>query len=492
MWFLPIAGLALVFVAPAAAQVHASPMAGRWFPPDRAALEKLLDTSYSSSSRRVPGPPRKNLLGLVVPHAGLQYSGTVAASSYRLLDERANIIVLGFSHRFPLEGVAAPRVEAYTTPLGEVKVNRDALRSLGFPVMEEKELCDHSLENQLPFLQRSAPNAQLIPLYVGSMDAKALGAAARKLARRVEQGDLIIASSDFTHFGQVYGYTPFAQDSKLPERLRDRATEAFEQIGSLDHTLFDRFLTRTGDTICGRDPIRLLMATLSALRSDVYMATADYMASGELSGDYSTSVGYGSLAFYPAAAFSVSEPEQKKLLAHSRSTLDAHLAGKGAVPAAPRADGELSQRTGAFVTIRKDGELRGCIGILTPNSALPATVADRTLAAARSDPRFRALSAADGPVTLEISLLTPLKLLRDWRSYREGLGAVIMQGERGGLLLPQVAKEMNWNRDQFLAGLSEKAGLEPNAYRNGKVRLYVFSAQVFGEATETTAGLRAR
>src|SRR5687768_4978771 len=237
-----LAAMAVLVCAPVAAQLHPSPMAGRWFPAGKQALEQLLDSAYASSMRRVPGPPRKQLLGLVVPHAGLQYSGVVAASSYRLIGKPSNIIVLAFSHRAPFEGIAAPKVESYSTPLGEVKVNREALRSLGFPELEEKRLCDHSIENQLPFLQRSAPEASLIPLYVGSLDKAALQAAARKLARRVEQGDVIVASSDFTHYGESYGYTPFPNDAKLPQRLRDRATDAFERIGSLHPPLFDRFL----------------------------------------------------------------------------------------------------------------------------------------------------------------------------------------------------------------------------------------------------------
>jgi AmmeMemoRadiSam system protein B/AmmeMemoRadiSam system protein A len=482
-------GLLIALCVPLFAQVHLSPMAGHWFPSDPGALTQLLDASYAASARRSPGPARQQLLGLVVPHAGLQYSGTVAASAYRLLGKPANIIVLAFPHRYPLAGIAIPKVDAYTTPLGEVKVNRAVAVSLGFPELDEKTLCDHSLENQLPFLQRSTPHASIVPLYVGTLDARSLQSAARKLAARVQQGDVIVASSDFTHYGASYGHTPFPNDARIADRLRDRAREAYERIGSLSIPFFDRFLSQTGDTICGRDPVRLLMATLAALSKDIYMVTADSMGSGDLLRDYSTSVTYGSLAFYPVTAFEVGEPERRHLLSHSRATLNRRLSADGTNAngfsngtGARETDtsAALDQRTGVFVTIRKNGQLRGCIGELTPDTTLPVTVASRTLAAA-GDPRFPRLSAADGPVTLEVSLLTPLKRLPHWKAYRAGLGGVLALDGRVALLLPQVAREMNWTPQQFLANLAQKAGLSPSAYRNPNARLYVFSAQVFGE-----------
>ncbi len=475
----------LVAAIAARAEVHTSPMAGRWFPAEKPALEKALDESFRVSAKRAgDGPPRKKLLGLVAPHAAIQYSGAVAAGAYRLLAGSPNIIVLGFSHRRPLEGVVAPDLDGYRTPLGEVRVNHQVLEQLDFPRADEKGLCDHSLENQLPMIQRAAPSAMLVPLYVGALGQRALETAARKLAARLAQGDVIVASSDFTHYGESYNYTPFPNDANLPRRLLERVSEAFESIGSLEVGEFDRFLASTGDTICGRDPIRLLMATLAALKSEVYMTISDYLASGDLTRDYSLSVGYGALAFYPAAAFEVGTGDQRKLLASARQTLDRYLATDGqqrvSVPSADRTP-DIEQRTGVFVTVRKKGELRGCIGALSPSTPLWDTVADRTLASTTADPRFPALTRDEGPVTLEVSLLTPLKKVTDWRRFRLGQGAALIYGKHSGILLPQVAAEMNWSRQQFLEGLARKAGLPPGMYKDSRVKLYVYDAQVFGE-----------
>lgn len=478
----------LLVVSLAGGQVHKSPMAGQWFPAEKEALGKLLDQCFEAAQKRTGGaPPRKKLRALVAPHAALPYSGIVAASAYRQLSGAKNVIVLGFSHRRLLRGVAAPDVEAYEIPGGRLAVNRAAVAELGVRLVAEEQLCDHSLENQLPFVHRAATKAGFIPLYVGELSGADLASAAQMLAHRMEAGDVVIASSDFTHYGQAYGYTPWPNDKELPKQLFRRAMLTFELVGSLDVAAFDRFVEGTGENLCGRGPVRLLMAALSRLKEDTYMVPVDYMASGELTKDHSLSVTYGALAFYPESAFAVGDADQKRLLASARQTLNRFLAGrKERVPAMEHSP-ELEQRTGVFVTLKKNGQLRGCVGTLFGSLPLYEAVADRTLAAASEDPRFRPVSAADGPLHIEVSLLTPLKRLTNWRRFRVGQGAVIVHNGRSGTLLPQIAAENGWNAEQFLENLSRKAGLPPKAYQDPSAALYVYSAQVFSEAEHAPA-----
>ncbi|MCW5979900.1 MAG: AmmeMemoRadiSam system protein B [Bryobacteraceae bacterium] len=483
----------LLLVAAAAghlgAQVHKTPMAGKWFPAGAPELRAALEKAFSASERRGAGAPaRDGLLALVAPHAGLEYSGVVGAASYRALGQPANVIILGFSHSRAIDGVVAPDLDAYETPLGRIPVNREVLAELGFRAVPERDVCDHSLENQLPLLQYAAPKASVTPLYVGDLSREAAAAAARKLASRIRQGDVVIASSDFTHYGPAYGYVPFPKDEKLPGRLRTLAMDATDAIGSIKAAEFDAHLRTTGDTICGRDPIRLLVETLDRLDADVYLQRLDYMTSGEILRDYAASVGYGALAFYPAAAFHVSEPGRRKLLESARAALDRHVAGeKGDPSRSPDPGPELMQKSGVFVSIKKDGELRGCIGALSPGRPLWDLVPDRTLAASSSDPRFKPLSRQDGPVKLEISVLTPLKKIPGWKDFRLGRGAVLIAGDSAATFLPQVAEETGWTREQFLENLARKAGLSANAYRDPKARLYVFEAQVFAEQEAVSA-----
>jgi AmmeMemoRadiSam system protein A len=226
------------------------------------------------------------------------------------------------------------------------------------------------------------------------------------------------------------------------------------------------------------------MAALARLKEDIYLSPADYLTSGDLLKNHSMSVTYGALAFYPSAAFAVGEADQKKLLACARQTLDRYLAsGKKERTPPPGANGgaDLNQRTGVFITVKKNGQLRGCVGSLFGTMGVYEAVADRTIAAASEDPRFPPVTAADGPLSLEVSLLTPLKRIKDWRRFQLGQGAAIVMNGKYGLLLPQIAEENGWNQEQFLENLSKKAGLPPQSYRDSAASLYVYSAQVIRE-----------
>ncbi|HWR54241.1 MAG TPA: AmmeMemoRadiSam system protein B, partial [Bryobacteraceae bacterium] len=460
------------------------PVSDGWFPTEPAALNQVLDRSFSLAEQRFGTvPPRKGLLALIAPHAGLAYSGPVAAAAYSRLDRPANVIVLGFSHRVRFNGVLAPRVSTYRTPLGEIQVNGEALRELGFPSAPEDQLCDHSLENQLPFIQRAAPGARIIPLYIGDLTDAQLSAAAGKLAARLRLGDVIVASSDFTHYGKPYGYTPFANNGKLAQHLRERFLESAVAIGALNVPAFDTFLRSTNENLCGWAPIRLLMASLRLWKEDVFLSPLDYMTSGEITGDWSASVSYGALAFYPYGAYALSPASRTRLLESARRTLTGYLANGGgqAKPVPAERNAELDQRAGVFVTIKKRGELRGCVGDIAARQPLWSAVSDRALEAATADPRFPPLSLKEGPVSLEISILTPVKKVADWEEFKVGQGVILQLKGRSATFLPQVPVEMGWTREQTLEELAKKAGLPPGAYRDPNAVLHVYSAHVFGD-----------
>jgi AmmeMemoRadiSam system protein B/AmmeMemoRadiSam system protein A len=476
--------LFLALASAAHAQTHAVPVADGWFPEEPAALKQILDRSFSIAEQRFGSvPPRKGLLAVIVPHAGLAYSGAVAAAAYSRLDKPANVIVLGFSHRVRFNGVVAPRITAYRTPVGDIQVNQDAVRELGFASAPEDRLCDHSLENQLPFIHRAAPGAQIIPLYVGDLNTQELNAAARKLAARLRLGDVIVASSDFTHYGKPYGYTPFANDGKLAERLRERFIDSATNIGTLSVSAFDTFVRSTNENLCGQAPIRLLMASLRLWKEDVFLSALDYMTSGELTRDWSASVSYGALAFYPYSAYALSPASRTSLLESARRTLTGYLANGGgpAKPVPAERNAELDQRAGVFVTIKKRGALRGCVGDIAARQPLWSAVSDRALEAATADPRFPPLSLKEGPVSLEISVLTPVKRVSGWEEFKVGQGVILQLKGRSATFLPQVPVEMRWTREKTLEELAKKAGLPPGAYRDPNAVLHVYSAHVFGD-----------
>ena len=177
-----------------------------------------------------------------------------------------------------------------------------------------------------------------------------------------------------------------------------------------------------------------------------------------------------------------SEDQQRTLVEIARRAVARSVNGSGAgeVPAIP----DLPEATGAFVTLKRGGQLRGCIGTLECRRTLPEEVARVAVSAAREDPRFEPVRPSElADLDVEVSVLGPLEPIdpRDPGAIEIGRhGLVVEQGPRRGLLLPQVATEWGWDRETFLSQTCAKAGLPHDCWRSG-ARVYRFAADVFGD-----------
>jgi hypothetical protein len=376
-------------------------------------------------------------------------------------------------------------VDAYRTPLGEVAVNREAARGLldggVFRALPEAELCDHSVEIQLPLLQRAAPGASVLPVYAGHLDATARSTAARQLATLLAPGTVLVASSDLTHFGRAFGYQPFAADERASGRLRDLDESVMEAAGSLSPDLFFAALKRTRSTVCGYNPIALLLETLRSLEGDeIFQETLDYQTSGDITGDFQHSVSYGALGYFPARSFHLAPQEQALLLQSARQTLRHYVETGERKPIPPeRIAPGLERKAGAFVTLSSRGELRGCVGRRASEEPLWRLAPALALSAALEDSRFRPVKPGEAGLEVEISVLSPFKWVADASAFRVNEhGALLDSGLNHGLLLPQVATERNWTARQFLDALAHKAGVSGKVYGDASTRLYVFRAQI--------------
>ena len=461
--------------------VHISPFAGSWYPESRGQLEQLLKQRFERSQERT-GPSLRGGLGFVMPHAGPEYSGTVAAAVYRALraDPPEHIVLLAFPHHGRLRGVATPDVESISTPLGEVPIDRMFARE--FRPIAESRVCDHSFEIQLPFLQTSVPGARVTPLYVGDMSAGERDVAAEILSSSWRPGMVFLASSDFTHYGISFGHLPFPTDRNTPARLQDLDSAYIEAAGSLDAFLFLQTLGQHRATVCGAGPIALLLDTLRYLPGkDLYQSTLDYQTSGELVHDWSHSVSYAALGYYPRAAFELGETDQEALLDSAEETLR-QLRDSDNQEGIPASGGSpmLGGRRGVFVSLHQGEELLGCVGNLHGHSPLAQEVAHLTLSAALDDHRFRSAAGVNGPVDVEISVLTPFRRIRGPEKFHLGThGGFLRLGKQSGLLLPQVGADRNWKPEDFLNALARKSNLGPGAWRDLRAHLMVFEAQVF-------------
>jgi AmmeMemoRadiSam system protein B len=239
-------------------------------------------------------------VALVEPHAGYAYSGQVAAEGFARVRGAAfeRVLLLGPSHHFHFAELAVPRAGVYRTPLGDAVIDVDAVDRLAAAgaVRVEDRLFEpeHSLEAEIPFLQRCLRGSwRLLPVLVGSGTRGDRAARAADALRPLTgPATLIVASSDFTHYGPRFDYVPFTDE--VPARIEDLDRGALEAVLGGDATGFEDYVERTGATICGRDAISVVLRLLECTPPG---ALAGYDTSGRMTGDFGHSVSYASVAF---------------------------------------------------------------------------------------------------------------------------------------------------------------------------------------------------
>jgi len=498
--------------APETKRVRKAQVAGSWYPADKEHLAPYLDELLAEAKPPKVGGP---VMALISPHAGYRFSGRAAATGYALLrgQDIRRVIVLAISHHFPLRGASIPDVTHFETPLGLIPLDGPAVarlrRSPVVSAIERAETEEHSLEMQLPLLQRVVPTFTLVPILVGTMRDADYTELANVLAEIVDAHTLVVASSDFTHRGENYGYEVPAGKGTIQERLAKIDDGSVDQIlklsrrGLLDHA------DRTGTTICGLHPIALLLELLAKFQGRGQVVSR--YTSGDVTADWSSSVTYIDVAFtgkWPESSkleaaraggekmFPLSDEDRTTLLRLARASLEASVhkgsfdvSIKKAVPTTP----SLERKAGAFVTLKckmsDDGrcigrgeDLRGCIGTIEPTESLYVTVAMRAASAALEDTRFpHTVSVSELPfITIEISVLTPPVSVKSPDEIVVGKHGIILSvGWNRATFLPQVAPEQGWDRETTLRHLARKAGLSEDAWKKAEYRVY--EAIVFGE-----------
>jgi AmmeMemoRadiSam system protein A len=185
---------------------------------------------------------------------------------------------------------------------------------------------------------------------------------------------------------------------------------------------------------------------------------------------------------YPPEKPTLTNNGKQKLLHLARETIESYVRSHR-VPKSDMTDPELNQNLGAFVTLTIQGQLRGCIGRFEPDMPVAEVVQQMAIAAATEDPRFSPLTLAElAKIKIEISVLTPRRKISDVNEIQVGKhGLYISRGWHSGTLLPQVATEYNWSREEFLQHTCSKAGLPSDAWKNKDTEIFVYSAEIFHE-----------
>ncbi len=444
-----------------ARQIRPAAVAGSFYAAEPTRLARDVDALLA----RAEGPSVQ-AKAFVVPHAGYVYSGPIAATAYAALRARrpapTKVVLLGPAHTVGFRGLALPGVGAFETPLGVVPIDEAlAARLAALPqvvVSAQAHRTEHSLEVQLPFLQRALGDFTLLPLVVGDASPEDVAQVLDECWGGPET--VVLVSTDLSH------YLPAEQARRVDGRTA-------RQVLALEYEALE------GPQACGHAPLRGLL--LAARRRHLKAQLLDLRNSGDTEGDADRVVGYGAFGFAPAP------PEDGRgavLLGLARQALEVAF-GAPKQPASPQP--WLDELRAVFVTLTKHGELRGCVGQLEARLPLRQAVESAARSAAFEDDRFPPLREDElGEVSIEVSVLTPLEQL-DVHSEAELLaamrpgvdGLLLKVGARQGVFIPEM-----WNQlptpQAFLAALRRKARLPAEGWPAG-LTVFRFTAQAYEE-----------
>lgn len=475
--------------------IRSAVVAGKFYPEDTGRLSAVIDTLMQQAT----APEMESPVALVVPHAGYVYSGQICADAFKLASRFSfdRIILLGTNHTDPdFQGISVFEAGEFETPLGRIPVDEDMagkLLSTGKPVTANRRVHsrEHSTEVVLPFIQKVFPKAKIIPIIIGGSDIDMCRKFGGMLAEAIRgKNALIIASSDLCHYPD-YSDGVEADRGILNAMMQlDPATltaEVRRQEG--------RHVPNLATTACGLGPILTAMAAARSLGADCGRVISRANSGDTTLGDRSRVVGYAAVSFcrtsktcaepLPAksivAAPALTDEQKQLLLAFARNTIRQYLEIE-TTPLFRRDDPAFQQKQGAFVTLKKHGELRGCIGQMTEDLPLYQTVGRMALSAALHDSRFSRLSLSElKDVHIEISVLTPYQRVDSVDHIRVGQDGVLLKHSgRSAVFLPQVAPEQGWTRNDMLDNLCRKAGLSADCWHQGG-EFYTFQAIIFSE-----------
>lgn len=476
-WLPTIARLILFFFFLTSAQaqgVRKAVWAGQFYEADPDRLSRLLDIFLDSAAVQ---PVSGEVVGIISPHAGHVFSGRIAAFGYRLLRDQdvSTVVIIGPSHYYSFEGCSIYLKGGFATPLGVAEIDEGIARELsrvsGFGYIPEAHQKEHSIEVQLPFIQKSLPRARIVPVVMGFQTKRTIEALEAALSKVLPgKKAIVVASTDMSHFL-----------SKNEANLMDSRT--IEMLKAIDTKELMRKVERAENIMCGGGPVLALLLYAQKL-GPARVAVLNYGDSAAAGGPSDRVVGYLSAAVYiekKAELFSLTSEEKKELLNLAREAIENYLE-KGELLTYNPLNPKFLEPKGGFVTLKENGELRGCIGFIEPLFPLYQTIIQAAVYAATQDPRFAAVRKNElSKVEIEISILSPLESVKEVSEIKIGQhGLVIKQAGRSGLLLPQVATEFGWDRKTFLQEICRKAGLPENAWKKPG-SLYKFEALVFHE-----------
>lgn len=470
--------------------VRPAAVAGAFYPGGPSELNQVLDAFLAPKTAKIG-----QIRAVVAPHAGYRYSGEVAGSAFANLTGKSykTVWLLGPSHQTSFSGVSVPDYTHYQTPLGEIKVSdivQDLIEEKHFKTVSNAHQQEHALEVELPFLQKTLGDFEIVPMIFGNQTTVGqIKEIASILKKYYSSEILIVISCDFTHYGPNYGYVPFIENSQ--EQIKEIDDQVMEYLLNYQTEELLDYLETTAITNDGSQVLTLLSEFFKD--TEVKGELVAYDTSGNITGDITNSVSYVSMVFTGEMAQDLTDrlltqEEKNYLLLLARQTLN-HFYDTGKLLEVDEAEvpERLKAVQGVFVTLEKHGNLRGCIGYIEPVKELYQSVIDNAISAAISDHRFLPVTKDElDDIEIEISVLSVPKLFNVPASERLTSlrplvdGVVVEQGTRRSTYLPQVWKDLS-NPQEFLSSLCSKGGWAGDCWQDDNVKLYTYQADVFKE-----------
>ncbi len=473
--------------------------AGSYYAGDPKVLKNDLIQLFNQAQ---PGKTRGDVLAIIAPHAGYPYSGVVAASSYNQIDrdkKYENIFVIGSSHRVSYQGASIYNKGHYETPLGTVKVNLELANKLidnnnHFQYYQQAHTQEHSLEVELPFLQHILKeDFRIVPILLGTHSPEVCQEISRTLSDYFNENNLFVISTDFSHYPEYESANSI--DKSTAEAICSNSVENF--ILAINRNM-EKNIPNLATCICAWPAVMTLLY-MTQNDPEIEISLVEYRNSGDSEyGDKSQVVGYCAIsvskiektlisssdnAIMNVPEFSLSTSDKKELLKIARNTLTEYIHSRTITDIdSKNFSSSLLTPAGAFVTLMKEGNLRGCIGRFNPEKPLYQVVQDMTISAATRDYRFTPVTIPEiKHIEIEISVLTPMKKIADTNEIELGKhGIYIKKGINAGTFLPQVATKSGWTKEEFLGHCArDKAMIGWDGWKDAEI--YTYEALVFSE-----------
>ncbi len=468
--------------------------AGRFYSNNPRELRAMLTGFFQEAeSKRLT-----DVVAIISPHAGYVFSGLVAANAFSQVDpdkQYENVFVLASSHQIAFMGASIYNKGDYLTPLGTVPVNIPLANKLieEHPVFQfhpEADKYEHSLEVQIPFLQVHLKKPfQLVPIVLGTQSAESCEKLADALKPYFSDKNLFVVSSDFSHY-PTYNEANEADQATCDAIITNNPDTFLKFLKDYKK----KRVTNLATNCCGWTSV-LTLLYLTEGDPDYTYTPLFYQNSGDSRhGDKQQVVGYWAIAVSKQegkatgqAEFEFSDAEKEILLEIARNTVNSYIRN-GKIPEvdATGFSDNLLMQTGAFVTLKKQGKLRGCIGRFTADIPLYKLVQKMAVSSSTKDYRFSRVQPKEiDLLEIEISVLSPMRKIRDTDEIELGKhGIYIKKGHSAGTFLPQVATETGWSKEEFLGHCArDKAGIGWDGWKDADV--YIYEALVFSESDLT-------